>query len=97
MRNMAVSNASLLIILLGGSALFAVACVLDFIIGGVLGFVFVESFIGTGFGVPFRFYQLGLFGLSGDYFSIWKALLDWLIWCLVFAALFYGVRALVHE
>ena len=94
---MAVSTSSLVIVLLGGSALFAVACVLDFIIGGVLGFVFVESFIGTGFGVPFRFLQLGLFGLSGDYFSIWKLILNWLIWCLVFAALFYGVRALVHR
>ena len=76
--------------------LFAVACVLDFIVGGVFGFVFVESFIGSGFGVPFRFLQLGLFGLSGDYFSIMKVALDWLIWCLVFAALFYGVRALVR-
>ena len=94
---MAVSASSLLIVLLGGGALFAVACVLDFIVGGVLGFVFVESFIGTGFGVPFRFFQLGLLGLSGDYFSIWKVLLDWLIWSLVFAAFFYGLRALVHR
>jgi hypothetical protein len=94
---MPLSTSSLLVILLGGGALFAVACVLDFIVGGVLGFVFIESFIGTGFGVPFRFFQLGLLGLSGDYFSIWKVLLDWLIWCLVFAAFFYGLRALVHE
>jgi hypothetical protein len=93
---MAVSTSSLVIILLGGSALFAVACVLDFIVGGVLGFVFVESFIGPGFGVPFRFFQLDLFGRSGDYLSILRVILDWLIWCLVFAALFHGVRVLVR-
>ena len=92
---MSFSTSSLLVIVLGGGALFAVACVLDFIVGGVLGFVFVESFIGTGIGVPFRFLQLGFFGLSGDYFSIWKLLLNWLIWCLVFAALFY-VRTVVR-
>ncbi len=93
----AVSAASLLVILLGGGALFAVACVLEFIVGGVLGFVFFERLIGTGFGVPFRFCQLGLFGLSKDYFSISKFALDWLIWCMVFAALFHGVRALIRE
>lgn len=93
---MTLSTSSLLVILLGGGALFAVASVLDFIVGGILGFVFVESFMGTGFGVPFRFFQLGLIGLSGGYFSIWKVILDWLIWCLVFAAIFYGVRALVR-
>ena len=93
---MNVSTSSLVILLIGGGALFAAACVLDFIFAGVLGCVFVESFIGTGFGVPFRFFQLGLFGLSGDYFSISKLALDWLIWCLIFAALFYGVRALMR-
>ena len=91
------STSSILVILLGGGVLFAAASVLDFIVGGVLGFVFVEHFIGTGFGVPFRFFQLGLIGLSGDYFSIPKLILNLLIWCLVFAAFFYGVRALVRE
>jgi hypothetical protein len=91
-----VSTSSLAIVLLGGGVLFAAASILDFIIGGVLGFVFVERLIGTGFGVPFRFFQLGLIGLSGDYFSILKLVLNWLIWCFVFAAFFYGVRALVR-
>ena len=94
---MAASTSSLLIILLGGSVLFAALCVLDFIIGGVLGFVFVERLIGTGFGVPFRFFQLGFIGMSRDYFSVPKLVLNWLIWCLVFAAFFYGFRALVRE
>jgi hypothetical protein len=83
-------------VLLGGGVLIAAASILDFIIGGVLGFVFVERIIGTGFGVPFRFFQLGLIGLSGDYFSIFKLVLNLLIWCLVFAALYYGVRTLVR-
>ena len=91
-----VSISSLLIILLGGGVTFAIACVLEFIVGGVLGFVFFERIIGTGFGVPFRFFQLGLLGLSPDYFSFPKLVLDWLIWCLVFAALFQGVRALIR-
>ena len=90
------STSSIVIVLLGGGVLFAAASILDFIIGGVLGFVFVERLIGTGFGIPFRFFQLGLIGLSGDYFSIFKLVLNWLIWCLVFAAFFYGVRALVR-
>jgi hypothetical protein len=88
---------SLVIILLGGGVLFVVACVLEFIISGVLGFVFFHLLIGDGFGVPFRFFQLGLFGLSGDYFSLIKLLLNWLIWCVVFAALFHGVRALIRN
>jgi hypothetical protein len=83
-------------VLLGGGVLIAAASILDFIIGGVLGFVFVERLIGTGFGVPFRFFQLGLIGLSGDSFSIFKLVLNWLIWCFVFAAFFYRVRALVR-
>lgn len=91
------SPPSLLVSLTGGGVLFAVASVLEFIVGGVLGFVFFERLIGKGFGVPFRFFQLGLFGLSAGYFSAVKIVLDWLIWCLVFVALFHGVRALVRE
>ena len=94
---MPVSTSSLLVIVLGGGALFVAASILDFIVGGVLGFVFVERLIGTGFGVPFRFFQLGLIGFSGDYFSVFRLVLNWLVWCLVFAVFFYGVRALVHE
>ncbi len=93
---MRVSISSLLIILLGGGILFAVASVLEFIIGGVLGYVFFELLIGPGFGVPFRFFQLGLIGLSGDDFSVPMVLLDWLVWCVVFAALFHGIRALIR-
>ena len=94
---MRVTTSSLLIILFGGAVLFVVACVLEFIVSGVLGFVFFQRLIGNGFGVPFRFFQLGLFGLSGDYFSLIKLILNWLIWCLVFAALFHGVRALIRH
>ena len=93
---MPVSTSSLVTVLLGGGVLFVAASILDFIIGGVLGFVFVERIIGTGFGVPFRFFQLGLIGFSGDYFSILKLALNLLVWCLVFAAFFYGVRAFVR-
>lgn len=93
---MPVSTSSLVVVLLGGSVLFAAASILDFIIGGVLGFVFVERLIGAGFGVPLRFFQLGLIGLSGDYFSVFRLVLNLLIWCLVFAAFFYGARALVR-
>ena len=93
---MPVSTSSLLVVLLGGGVLFAAASILDFIIGAVLGFVFVERLIGTGFGVPFRFFQLGLIGLSGDDFSVLKLVLNLLIWCLIFAAFFYGVRVLVN-
>jgi len=91
------STSSLLVILLGGSVLFVAASLLEFIVGGVLGFVFFEKLLGKGFGVPFRFFQLGLFGLSEGLFSASMIVCDWLIWCLVFAALFYGVRALIRE
>jgi len=94
---MRVSISSLLVVLLGGGVLFVVACVLEFIVSGVLGFVFFHHLIGDGFGVPFRFFQLGLFGLSGDYFSLFKLLLNWFVWCLVFAGLFYGIRALIGQ
>ena len=94
---MRVSTSSLVITLLGGGVVFVVACVLEFIVSGVLGFVFFQRLIGDGFGVPFRFFQLGLFGLSGDYFSLIKLVLNWLIWCLVFAALFHGVRTLIRH
>jgi hypothetical protein len=93
---MRVSISSLVVVLFGGGVLFVAACILEFIVSGVLGFVFFEFLIGTGFGVPFRFFQLGLL-LTPDYFSISRLVLDWLIWCLVFAALFYGIRALVHH
>jgi hypothetical protein len=93
---MRVSISSLLVVLLGGGVLFVVASVLEFIISGVLGFVFFQLLIGPGFGVPFRFFQLGLFLLSNDDFSVLRLGLDLLIWCLVFAGLFYGVRALVR-
>ena len=83
----------LLLILIGGGVLFVAACVLEFIITGVLGIVLVPT---TGFGVPFRFLALGLPAMSNNYFSVAKLLLDWLIWCLVFAPLFYGVRALIR-
>ena len=91
---MRVTASSLLIILLGGGVLFIVVSILDLIVAD--SFIFFEAFLGTGFGVPFRFFQLGLFGLSGDYFSISRLVLDWLIWCLIFAGLFHGVRALVR-
>ena len=93
---MRVTTSSLLIILFGGAVFFVVACVLEFIVSGVLGFVFFQLLIGTGFGVPFRFFQLGLFGMSGDYFSLSRLVLNWLFWCLIFAGLFHGVRALVR-
>jgi len=73
-----------------------VACVLEFIVSGVLGFVFFQRLIGTGLGVPLRFFQLGLIGLSGDYFSFARLVLNWLFWCVIFVGLFYGVRALVR-
>ena len=82
-------------ILMGGGILFAAACVLEFIITGVLGVVLVPT-MDTGFGVPFRFVALGLPLMSNNNFSVTKLLLDWLIWCLVFAPLFYVVRALIR-
>ena len=85
----------MLLILIGGGILFVAACVLEFIITGVLGVVLVPT-MDTGFGVPFRFVALGLPAMSNNYFSVTKLLLDWLIWCLVFAPLFYGVRALIR-
>lgn len=86
----------LLLILIGGGVLFGVACVLEFIITGCLGIVLVPT-LETGFGVPFRFLALGLPLMSNNYFSIAKLFLDWLIWCLVFAPFFYGVRALIRS
>src|SRR5215212_7845339 len=84
---------NLLIIMIGGGVLFVAACVLEVIISGVLGFVLIQD---TGIGVPFRFFALGLGLLSSGYFSAGKLLLDWLVWCLVFAPLFYAVRALIR-
>ena len=84
---------SLLVILIGGGVLFVAACVLETIIFVVLGF---ETQLGTGFGVPFRFFAFGLPVMSSDYFSAANLLLDWLIWCLVFAPLFYAGRALIR-
>jgi len=84
---------TVLLILIGGGVLFVAACVLEFIISGVLGFVLIQE---TGIGVPFRFFALGLPLLSRDYFSAAKLLLDWLVWCLVFTPLFSAVRALVR-
>jgi len=84
----------LFLILTAGSGLFVAACVLEFIIVGFLGIVLIPS---PGFGVPFRFFALGLPAMSNDYFSVTKLFLDWLIWCLVFAALFYSVRALIRS
>jgi hypothetical protein len=91
---MPVTSSFLLLILLGGGVLFALASILEFIVGGVLGFVFFESLIGPGFGVPFRFFQLGLVGLSAGQFSIAKMVFDWIIWCLIFFALIQSVRVL---
>lgn len=87
---------SMLTILIGGGVLFAAVCVLDFILRGFLGFVIFEKELGTGLGLPFRFFGLGLSLLSSGYFSLTKMVLDWLIWCLVFAAIFYIVRALIR-
>jgi len=84
----------LLLILIGGGVLFVAACVLDFIIEGVFGIVLIRD---GGIGVPFRFFAFGLPVISSDYFSIVKLLLNWFIWCLVFAPLFYGVRALFRR
>ena len=83
----------LLLILLGGGGLFVVVCVLEFIIAGVMGIVLRET---PGFGLPFRFLALGIPLMSNDYFSVVNLLLNWLIWSLVFAALFYSVRALIR-
>jgi len=83
----------LLIVLIGGGVLFVAACVLEFIINGVLGYLVVQE---PGFGVPFRFVAFGLPMMGSDYFSAARLLLDWLIWCLVFAPLFYAVRALIR-
>lgn len=84
---------SLLLILIGGGVLFVASCVLETVIFVVLGF---ETQLGTGFGVPFRFFAFGLPVMGSDYFSAANLLLDWLIWCLVFAPLFYAVRALIR-
>lgn len=65
---------NLLLIPIGGGVLFVAACVLEFIISGVLGFVVFQD---TGFGVPFRFFALGLPMLSSGYFSAAKLFLDW--------------------
>ena len=83
----------MLLIVIGGGVLFVAASVLEFIMNGFLGIVLVMD---PGFGVPFRFFALGLPLTSNDYFSVAKLLLDWLIWCLVFAPLFYGVRTLIR-
>ena len=83
----------LLLILIGGGVLFVAACVLDFIIEGVFGIVLIRD---GGIGVPFRFFAFGLPVISSDYFSIVNLLLDSFIWCLLFALLFYGVRALIR-
>ena len=82
-----------LIILIGGGVLFVVACVLEFVINAVLGYVVLQD---PGIGVPFRFFALGLPMIGSGYFSAAKLLLDWLIWCLVFGPLFYAVRALIR-
>ena len=95
MREKQMRLIDLLLILMGGGVLFVAACVLEFIITGVLGIVLVPT-MDPGFGVPFRFAALGLPVMSNNYFSVAKLLLDWLIWCLVFAPLFYGVRALIR-
>ena len=71
---------SVVLILIGGGVIFVAACVLEFIISGVLGFVLIQE---PGIGVPFRFLALGLGLLSSGYFSAARLLLDWLIWCLV--------------
>lgn len=84
---------SLLLILIGGGVLFVASCVLETVIFVVLGF---ETQLGTGFGVPFRFFAFGLPVMGSDYFSAANLLLDWLSWCLVFAPLFYAVRALIR-
>jgi len=84
---------SVLLILIGGGVLFVAACVLEVIISGVLGFVLIQE---TGIGVPFRFFALGLGLLSSGYFSAARLLLDWLIWCLVFAPLFYAGAWLIR-
>ena len=86
----------LLVILIGGAVVFVAACFLEFIITGVLGIVLVPT-MEPGFGVPFRFAALGLPVMSNNYFSLAKLLLDWLIWCVIFAPLFYGVRALFRQ
>ena len=84
----------LLLILIGGGVLLVAACVLDFIVEGVYGIVLIRD---GGIGFPFRFLALGIPLMSSDYFSIVKLLLNWFIWCLVFAPLFYGVRALFRR
>jgi hypothetical protein len=84
---------NLLLILIGGGVLFVTACVLEFIINGVLGYVVVQE---PGFGVPFRFVAFGLPMMGSDYFSAARLLLDWLIWCLVFAPLFYAGAWLIR-
>ena len=73
--------------------LFVAACVLEFIMSGVLGFVLLSD---TGFGVPFRFLALGLPLLTSNYFSFAKLFLDWIIWCVVFAPFIYVLRALLR-
>jgi hypothetical protein len=97
MRNLLIILMNLLIIPIGGGIFFVVACVLETIIFVVLGF---ETQLGTGFGVPFRFFAFGLPMMGSDYFSAANLLLDWLIWCLVwclvFVPLFYAVRALIR-
>lgn len=84
---------NLLLILIGGGVLFVAACVLEFIINGVLGYLVVQE---PGFGVPFRFVAFGLPMIGSDYFSAAKLLLDWLIWCVVFAPLFYAGAWLIR-
>jgi len=76
---------SLLLIPIGGGVLFVGACIMETVIFVVLGF---ETQLGTGFGVPFRFFAFGLPMMGSDYFSAHNLLLDWLIWCLVFALVF---------
>jgi hypothetical protein len=84
---------NLLLILIGGGVLFVAACVLEFIINGVLGYLVVQE---PGFGVPFRFVAFGLPMMGSDYFSAARLLLDWLIWCLVFAPLLYAGAWLIR-
>jgi hypothetical protein len=73
------------LILIGGGVFCVAACVLEFIINGVMGYVVVQE---PGLGVPYRFLAFGLPMMGSDYFSAANLLLDWLIWCLVFAPLF---------
>ena len=75
----------LLLIPIGGGVFCVAACVLEFIINGVLGYVVVQE---PGLGVPYRFLAFGLPMMGSDYFSAANLLLDWLIWCLVFALVF---------